>query len=168
MHWKNLEDRNDTEQKPECRLEATGLVKTMDNLETGIMVAIWHEILQRFNTVSLMLQDSQLDLNSTISLFHSVIESIALQRSRFSFFEQTGKELTDNETYHEGTRRKRNTQMKDYVLNDVPGIPENSTVQTPADRFRVDSFLPIVDKLVSALTNRRAAYSSAFCGGSQL
>ena len=77
------------------------------------------------------------------------------------FFEQKGKELTGNETYHEETRRKRkrNTQMNDYVLHDVPGTPENSTVQTPADRFRVDSFLPIVDKLVTALTNRRAAYS---------
>ena len=40
-----------------------------------------NEIPQRFNTVSLMLQDSQLDLNSAISLFDSVIEFTALQRS---------------------------------------------------------------------------------------
>ena len=91
MHWKNLEDRNDTEQKPECRLEATGLVKTMDNLETGIMAAIWDEILQRFNSVSLMLQHSQLDLNSAISLFDSVIEFTALQRSIFLFFRTKGE-----------------------------------------------------------------------------
>lgn len=39
------------------------------------------------------------------------------------------------------------------------GTTENSAVQTPADRFRVDSFLPIVDKLRTAVTSRRAAYS---------
>ena len=83
--------RDDTEQKPECRLEATGLVKTMDNLETGIMAAIWDEILQRFNSVSLMLQHSQLDLNSAISLFDSVIEFTALQRSIFLFFRTKGE-----------------------------------------------------------------------------
>ena len=133
----------------------------MENLETGIMAVLWNDVLQRFNTISLMLQDPQLDLNSAIALFDSLIEFTTSLRSMFVSYEQKGKELTGNEIYPEETRRKRtrNTQMEDCVLYGVAGTPENSSVETPADRFRVDSFIPIVDKLVQALTHRRDAYS---------
>lgn len=160
---KALEElRNDPQQKPESRLEASNLVNLMENLETGIMTALWSEVLQRFNTISVMIQDPQLDLNSAVSLFDGLIDFTASQRSRFQYFETKGKELTGNAMYLEETRRKRkrNAQMDDYVLHSVSGSPaENNEVETLADRFRVDSFLPIVDKLVTALTNRRAAYA---------
>ena len=38
------------EQKPKSRLEASNLVNLMENLETGIMTALWSEVLQKFNT----------------------------------------------------------------------------------------------------------------------
>ena len=55
-------------------------------------------------------------------------------------------------------KRKRNAQMDDYVMHSVPGTPaENREVETLADRFNVEPFRSFVDKLVTALTNRRAA-----------
>lgn len=102
------EIRDDAEQKPECCLESSGLVKIMENLETGIMAVLWNEVLQRFNTISLMLQDPQLDFNSSIALLiDSLIEFTTSQHSMFEFYEQKGKELTGNENYPEETRRKR-------------------------------------------------------------
>ncbi|XP_014681935.1 PREDICTED: uncharacterized protein LOC106821579 [Priapulus caudatus] len=149
---------DETKQKPECRLEATGLVTSMENLETGIMASLWDKVLQRY-----MLQDPKIDLNSAICLFDSLIEFTGSQRARFTFFEQKGQELTGSNEYPEENRRKRkrNTQMDTYVLyHDAPGTTENSEVETPSDRFRVDSFLPVIDKLQLALTKCRAAYST--------
>ena len=118
----------------------------MENLETGIMTTLWSEVLPKFNTISVMILDPQLDLNSAVSLFDGLIEFTASQRSRFQYFENKGKELTGNAIYLEETcwKRKRNAQMDDYVMHSVSGTPaENREVETLADRFSVDSFLSL-------------------------
>jgi hypothetical protein len=152
--------QDDNMQKPETCLEAKGLVLNMEKLETGIMASLWDEVLQRFNTISIMLQDPKVDLNTAYSVLDSLIQFTELQRSRFSFFEQEGKDLTGNTLYQEKCRkRKRNTQLDNYVALDFAGSSANSVVEAGTDRFRVDTFLPILDKLVAALKIRRDAYS---------
>ena len=140
-HWRNSEMIHNRNQS---RLEASNLVNLMENLETGIMTALWSEVLQSFSTISVMIQDPQLDVNSAVSLYDGLIDFTASQHSRFLYFETKSKELTGNAMYLEETRqkRKRNAQMDDYILHSVSGSPaENSEVEA------------------LALTNRHAAYA---------
>ena len=59
---------NSTDQKPKVRLQAEGLVRTMNKLETGIMTIFWNRILQRFQMTSASLQAENLCLNTANSL----------------------------------------------------------------------------------------------------
>jgi len=45
----------DTKQSPDTILQADGLAKQMERLETALMTVVWHTISERFNATSLSL-----------------------------------------------------------------------------------------------------------------
>lgn len=51
-------------QKSDCRQRARGILATMEKLETGIMIILWNQILQRFQMTSASLQSGDQDLEA--------------------------------------------------------------------------------------------------------
>jgi len=59
----------DDRQNIDTRTKAARLEERMNELEIGLMVVIWHEILDRFNATSLSLQPADIDLVTVVKLY---------------------------------------------------------------------------------------------------
>ena len=105
---------DDVEEKHEIKAEARDMASYVNQLETGILTALWHDILHHFHGNSQVLQSADQDLNSAVAIYESLIEFI-------------GK---------------------------LPGsAPE--VQQTAAIKFRMGSFLVIIDCLDAELRKRQ-------------
>ena len=100
-----VEIAGDEEEKAETREEARGLATKMNQLETGILAALWHHILHRFHANSQALQSADQDLNSAVAIYESLMDFIGKQRARFEEFEAEGKKLSQCDQ----ARRRRET-----------------------------------------------------------
>lgn len=149
---------NNNDQKAECRQQARGLLSTMMKLETGIMVILWDQVLQRFQMTSASLQSSGQDLNTACALYESLHGYIQAMRSTFSDIEQKAKDLTKCEDYQQQTRRKH---KQNRTYDDFSGSSTLDPLvesQTPSQKFKSRTFLAIIDSLLSALSKRQKAY----------
>uniref|UniRef100_A0A8D8TQ54 Zinc finger MYM-type protein 1 n=2 Tax=Cacopsylla melanoneura TaxID=428564 RepID=A0A8D8TQ54_9HEMI len=150
---------NDVEQKPETRHKAVGLMSTMEKLETSFMLVLWNKLLQRINLTSVSLQKANLDLYTARSLVQSLADFIMDMRSDTEFLnlEKLAKELNESETYYSETHRAPKRSRKyDYSKNQDTSYDE----LTPGQKFKISTFFPIIDNLVSALGKRQQAYAS--------
>ncbi|XP_046862046.1 zinc finger MYM-type protein 1-like [Xenia sp. Carnegie-2017] len=147
------EIHDDEDEKPEAKNEANSLASDMAQLEIGILAALWHQIWQRFQRTSQILQLADQDLNTAVALYESLIEFVLSLRTRFEEFEAKGKELSECDQYKEEIKcvRKRNRR------NDEPGSAPD-LLQIPADKFRTGTFLVIIDSLDAELRKRLSAY----------
>jgi len=145
-------------QKAECRQRARGLISNMEKLEIGIMIIFWDKILQRFQATSAALQASNQDLNTACSLYNSLYQFVESLKSTFAETEANAKELTQCDSYRSENQRhrKRNKKYDDDCTRIVAALVEP---QTPSQTFHVQTFLKIIDSLLSALSKRQAAYS---------
>jgi len=82
---------DDVEQKANCRAEVDGLRRRLDELETVIMLMVWHKILMQFKKTSKSLQESGFVINTAILLIKSLKSFIELQRNDFDVFEMEAK-----------------------------------------------------------------------------
>ncbi|CAH2285606.1 zinc finger MYM-type 1-like, partial [Pelobates cultripes] len=145
----------DENTKGEVCLQAKGLSSVMDQLEMGIMIEIWSVILPRFHRTSQSLQDAKLDLHTATGMLDSLKDFVQSLRSRFSEFEQQGKDITCCDEYQlqRGRKIKRNKKW-DY------GDAEDADADmTPSEKFKVNTFYLIIDQLAESLRHRQAAYS---------
>ena len=128
----------------------------MPFMETGIMLIFWDRILQRFQQTSLALQSSKLDLNAACDLYTSLLEYIRESRSAFQDFEEKAKILCGNEDYKISRQRKRKQNRK-FV--DSASDMETEML-SPSDKFRIETFIVIVDSMSTALSFRQQAYKN--------
>jgi hypothetical protein len=146
---------DDMEQSAETRLEASTHCKTMDKLETAILLAFWHDILNRFNEVSKAMQKSDVLLSTVVKLFKSLLSFVDDIREQFTEFESQAKSRLPNSDYSDTNRRvrKRSTRI---TLFDGPAV---ETAMDSRTTFRVSTFLPVVDSLKTELERRGQAYT---------
>jgi len=149
-----LQDFSDNiSEKPDSRLEATGLASIMNHLQTGIMVHLWSAILGRFNATSKCLQGADMDLNTATLMLTSLSEFVQSLRSRFDEFEADSVKNYGCDAYkEEGKRKAKRNRKWDYT----------DTVDaelTPSNKFKVHAFIPILDKLLAALKLRSTSYN---------
>lgn len=140
---------------------ASGLYDTMCKLETGIFCECWHVILERFNATSKQLQDPMMDLNTAVRLLKSLEQFVQAQRSEFDKFEENGKKLTSATQYINVAMRRRRPNVRLQPLGDAQtqSVDDDVTATAGKDQFRRDSFLPVLDMLISSLHRRRCSYS---------
>ncbi|XP_041366776.1 zinc finger MYM-type protein 1-like [Gigantopelta aegis] len=134
----------DENQKGECRQEARGLA------------AMWHQVLERFQMCSASLHSADQDLNTACALYKSLIVFVQKLRPTFEDTEQKAKELTNSAEYRQDTQRVRKRNRKydhEFGLSS-----EEEKTETAANKFRVGTFLVIIDSLISALKKRLKAY----------
>lgn len=73
-----LEDiANDQSEKNTTRVEAGGLVRKFDSLETGFMAVFWDEIMNRYDKTSTILQTVDIDLQTAVELLEGLKSFVA-------------------------------------------------------------------------------------------
>src|ERR1043165_5164055 len=122
----------------------------MNELEIGLMVVIWHQILDRFNATSLSVQQVDIDLLSVVKLYQSLRIFVSQMRTSFDNIEEKAKSMVIQDEYREvGRRTKRRRQFFDEKDLDTPDIQ-----LLPRDKFRVETFFTILDSLDVELNKR--------------
>ena len=83
----------------QTRNEAKGFVTRLEQLETAILLEVWHTVLLQFQKTSLSLQECNLSLNSAVLLLESLLEFVESQRTEFYACEERGKLKCNNNEY---------------------------------------------------------------------
>jgi hypothetical protein len=103
------------------------------------------------------LQESGLVINTAIVLIKSLKGFVELQRNDFDAFEIEAKGKCGHDSYKAASKRARiRNRQRDF---DVGSAQAEDTIQSPRDRFRIESFLVIIDQLKAALKQRLDAYN---------
>jgi len=133
---------------PCCR--GPRLSASIDKLEAVFEVHIWNVVLSRHSeTSSVRLQSSTCDFKTAVDVIESLHSFTDDLRNRFDEFEAMAKELTEFSTV--AARPCKRTGHFDKAK-------ETEVVVHGRDKFSVESFLFIVDQLLSALENKIEAY----------
>lgn len=147
---------DDLEEKMCVRCEAEGLLKQMNKLETGFYTIFWNDILQRTDATNKSLQHAKLDLNTAVASLTSLKSYVASKRDSFYEYEDQGKELTGTDEYIQAKtrRQKRNVRQNplDYSLAEEAHL-------SPSEKYKTESFLPVIDQFVTSLDHRLQAYA---------
>ena len=125
----------------------------MEKLETGILLEVWSCIMELFHKTSQALQDSKMTLNRTTNLLQDLDDFIQLLRTQFQKFERRGQVLSGFHHYTEEILRKKRRKVR---LNSE-GKSEDTSLDS-SSRFEVDSYLPIIDQILSSIKTRIEAY----------
>lgn len=146
---------NDMEQTAETRLEASKHCKTMEKLETAILLTLWHDILTRFDEVSKVMQKNDVLLATVVKLFESLRLYIDVIRDQFAEYETKAKSKVPDSEYSRVNQRqrKRSTRISFF---DGPAV---EAVMDSRAAFKVSTFLPIIDSLKTELERRGKAYT---------
>ncbi|KAG8178524.1 hypothetical protein JTE90_022847 [Oedothorax gibbosus] len=142
----------DKEQKATTHAEARGIMKQMESVEMVMMMFLWIDILERFQPVGKILQSVDIDLSRAVQLLSSLTLYLEDIRSRFEDYEKMAKEVAINLSSKEESRIPRKHFKTIYDGN----APE--TVLKPTDKFKVETFLPIIDQLQTELHDRIKVY----------
>ena len=121
---------DDQSYKPDARNEARGLVRALENLETGCMIVMWRRILKRFAENSARMQAANQDISTVADIYASLIGFVETIRDDFDAIEQQAKELTGIDNYTDDVKRvrRRNRQYDDGVCDE--------DVRSSRDKFR--------------------------------
>lgn len=144
----------DGTQKPETIHEAKCLLNKMAMKESVIMVGFWAAILERINGVSKSLQKDTIELQTAVDLLKSLLDFLASQREMFDDYERKANEMTNvSEEYADQHKRvrKRKRQYNDGDAEEV--------VLEGREKFRCETYLPVIDKLCAELSRRMDAYN---------
>lgn len=145
---------NDKDEKDVTQCEAKGLYDQMCQLEMGIYAVFWHEVLDRVNATSHILQDPKADLHTAVAALTSLQKFIEDKRDLFSEYEAKGAEKSGTTTYRQTRNRPPSVRMNplDYGRGKEAQL-------SPAQKFRVENFLPVIDQFVVSMKQRLAAYT---------
>ena len=122
------------------------LLNKITKQEFAFMAVLWHHILKRFNAVSKFLQKVELDLHTASSMLLSLIDFVKNLRNDFTRFENESKKLSSfiEKDYSDKNKRKAIKKLSKGE-NQVDSL-------SVSDKFRVNTFFVIIDKLVTQLT----------------
>ncbi|XP_042216730.1 uncharacterized protein LOC121862491 [Homarus americanus] len=135
------------------QVTAKGLANVFAKLETAIMTEVWDCILTCFNATSKSLQDDRMDLNTAVKDLKSLKSFVLSLRDHFGECEESG--VKRNNYQSEVTRVQQRNRRLDY---DSGFTSANETVLSPWDKFKVNTYIPILDQLVTLLDQCVEAY----------
>lgn len=144
---------NDPGEKPDTRNEAAALYLKLGTLNTSFMAQFWDCILRRFSKTSESLQKADMDLSTAVSLLESLRSWVFSLRDKFDQFETSAKSVPDIcQSYRDELQR---TKKRKIFLDEST---EHEVTLKGRERYKVETFCVTIDKLVSCLDHRLAAY----------
>ncbi|XP_057188964.1 zinc finger MYM-type protein 1-like [Triplophysa rosa] len=136
---------SDTGEKRDTRSEAAALCSKLGTLEAQF----WHCILSRFKVTSESLQKADMELMTAIHLFESLRSWVVSLRDQFDHFETAAKNVPGVcQSYKDELQRVK----KRKVFSDES--TEHEVTLKGRERYQVETFNVIIDKLVSCLDHR--------------
>lgn len=146
----------DCDQDCNTRREAGGLSNKMREKETIILLLLWRDVLERTQKTSTFLQAEDMDIDCAAKLLGSLKTYFQELREEFSLYEMKANERFPDSEYAEKGKRERKRGQR-LTSNDGPG---EEVLPNVREKFKIESFLPIIDTLIAELTRRGTAYSS--------
>jgi len=143
----------DDQQNGTTRHDANCLAGSMDTLETALMSVLWNAVLTRYNETSIKLQSSTCDLKLAVDLLESLHTFTDDIRDRFDEYEAKAIQVSDRSDYMSTVAR---TRKRTRHFDEVQGT---AVVLQGRDKFRIETFLVIVNQLQAALRSRINAYA---------
>lgn len=126
----------------------------MEKLEIIVLTEIWSDILERINKTSLSLQKNTLTMDVATKLFASLANFIDNVRNNFDHYESSAKENFPDADYKDLSQRTRNRSSRIAFYD---GSAE--TIQlTGKEIFKIETFLPMIDTLITHLKQRSDSY----------
>ncbi|KAL5496974.1 hypothetical protein EMCRGX_G013355 [Ephydatia muelleri] len=141
----------DPEQRADTQQEANGLHILLSYLDTVFMAVFRNIILERYNRVSMALQSAEIELGTAVKLLQSLQDFVSVLRGNFDAIEMRAKQKDPSAKYKDAEKRIRKSKTQF-------GDESNGLVLHQHDKFCIEVFLPILDKLSQALTLRTQAY----------
>ena len=141
----------DVKQKPETIHDAKCLLQDLSKKETAVMSVFWAVILERIDAGSKSLQKETIELKAAVNLLKSLSDFVTSQRYLFDEYEGKANEKVEAQYSDECNRlRKRKQHHDDGDAEEV--------VLLGKDKFRIETYLPILDRLSAELNRRVQAY----------
>lgn len=117
------------------------------------MVVVWDVFLERINKVNVQIQISNIDLITVADHYESLRKFFIAERENFKYFEEKAIELSLSKEY---TREMEKRQPKRKKRFDE--TPDEDIGIAASDYFSVNTFLVVIDRLISELAKRQEAY----------
>ncbi|CAM1330906.1 Uncharacterised protein r2_g3995 [Pycnogonum litorale] len=147
---------DDIEEKGCVRCEAEGLLIQINQLETGIYTTFWNDILQRTDATNKNRQHAKLDLNTAVATLTSLKNYVASKRDSFDTYEKQGEELSGSADYVQTETRHK---CRNVRLNPLDYGHAEEVQLIPSEKYRIESFLPVIDQFIASLDQRLQAYN---------
>uniref|UniRef100_H2YAF9 TTF-type domain-containing protein n=1 Tax=Ciona savignyi TaxID=51511 RepID=H2YAF9_CIOSA len=139
---------DDEDEQLQTKQTAKGFILSMEKLETGILLELWSCVLERFHKTSQALQDSKMTLNTATNLLQG-LETFVQTLRQFKEFEEKGKVLSGCSILHR--KKKRKVRLEEQSRSEGTSLDSSS-------RFKVESYLLIIDQILLSMKTRIAAY----------
>lgn len=140
------------ESPAENKVEAESLRKKLDTLEMALLCVVWNDILQTINRVNVALQQPGVHVGSIQHHYSAICSYLTSLRTETELekFEEQAKQMVSNPRFVDQDRSRKRKRM----------FGENDTeiLMTGKQRFRINTYLPILDKLLTEMSKRKAAY----------
>ena len=138
-------------QQPETIHEFKCLLQDLSKKKTAVMSVFWAVILERFDAVSKSLQKETIEIQTAVNMLKSLSDFVTSQRDLFDKYEEKANEKVKAE-YSDNCNRLRK-RKRHHADGD-----EEEIVLLGKDKFRIETYLPILDKLSAELNRRMQAY----------
>lgn len=137
--------------------DAKALYKIISKLEIEIYTSFWHDILTLVDGVNKKIQGVDTGLNECNVLLSTLKSTIEHLRTKFSDYLEKGKQLTKVENFTNRRMRQTNVRLENLGANREEAVQFN-----PSESFRIESFMPVCDKLITSLNDRSSAYETVY------
>lgn len=145
---------DNNEEPRETRNDAISLLKKMEKLEFLILTEMWSVILERIDKTNANLQKATMTMDVAINLLTSLVNLIDSIRNNFDEFESSAKEKYPDADYKDNSQRKRARSSRVIFFDgSAPSIELSGK-----DKFKVETFLPVMDTLTVHLKRRLESY----------
>ena len=144
---------DDKSQKGDTRREASNIYDKMHEFEFALMLEFWTDVLVRFRNTSKALKGEKTSLDTCTNLYKSLAQYVSSVRDQFDNCERNAKLRLPDVDYKLVNKRTitRRRQVNDGDAAEVS--------LSPKDKFRVSTFIPMVDALITNLAKRAEVYS---------
>ena len=132
-------------QPPLVVLEAKSLVSKLSSLNFVLVCIVWNNILDTLNRVNKALQASIIEIGSVV--MHSLRDS-----ERFDRFENEAKSVAPGLDYDDENKRAKKRKL----------FHDETPEEVKVGDFRVNTYLVIIDRVLSGIKKRKAAYTNVY------
>jgi len=127
------------------------LLQDLSKKETAIISVFWAVILKRIDAVSKSLQKETIELKAVVDLLKSLSDFLTSQRDLFDGYEVKANEKVEAQ-YSDDCNRLRK-RIRHHADGDAEEV-----VLLGKEKFRIETYLPILDTLSAELNRHVQAY----------